>query len=751
MLFRATLPFAVSLLLVGCQDPAGDLQQLPGGLSIDAASVRLGQHHLGSQTTVVLHILNRGEQTQTVELSLRGANATAFACQHSLRVKGFANQALNITFVPDALGALSAQLVLRADQTEQIVQLSGEGIETPDCDDNNPCTSDGFDLVARSCTHRAQSGSCSDNNACTQMDSCVEGHCIGQRIECQDQNACTVDTCDPEVGCTFVPADELCSDNNPCTVDTCDPQLGCHSSLAAEGTMCGTPNCQEYAVCIGGDCIAAPTPNGFPCDDGDVCTSADSCQDGLCMGGIGQPFGLLQPMEITPAETETPIERVLDVDQGVADQLVAVYYTQAVQIDVDEQLDCNQDDCTPVCGSAYGGGQVRLLVANRAGVTISDNLLISGIDARATIRDGVIYVAVVVSQVTQTDDGCDVSWVYRIGRYDIQNPGLLTQTLVVPSTNARLEHFDIAASANQVALASVYLEPHYLEGETHTDEQPFTLIQAGILLFSPQLAIQGETTHTLASFLDLHAGAPTSSLESIQIAYQQEQLNLAFTTTTRDVCDIVCNSECEAFLGYLSRDVLANPQQLPVLVTDHVRDASLATGDRLFGAVHTAGNRDMCTPDPARSAEGPGTGAPGTGAPGSCCAWSEQVEVFSESTGGISITPVIFQPIDRIAHVAAFDHGIRTGVVTMNEGGWVEAKILATAEQEAMVFTLDLPNPVHPWSVASGLVAKSRTGSVLISGVSDVVGCDDGDGLFPGEFDLGRRVVIAGGGCGVQF
>jgi hypothetical protein len=46
-----------------------------------------------------------------------------------------------------------------------------------------------------------------------------------QGIICNDNNLCTVDTCDPAAGaCVFTPKD--CNDNNPCTTDSCNPSNG---------------------------------------------------------------------------------------------------------------------------------------------------------------------------------------------------------------------------------------------------------------------------------------------------------------------------------------------------------------------------------------------------------------------------------------------------------------------------------------------------------------------------------------------
>jgi hypothetical protein len=56
-------------------------------------------------------------------------------------------------------------------------------------------------------------------------------------------------------GCVGGPPPD-CDDANLCTDDACDPVAGCTHA-----------------------------DNALPCDDGDACTSADTCAAGLCTGG----------------------------------------------------------------------------------------------------------------------------------------------------------------------------------------------------------------------------------------------------------------------------------------------------------------------------------------------------------------------------------------------------------------------------------------------------------------------------------
>lgn len=63
---------------------------------------------------------------------------------------------------------------------------------------------------------------CEDGDLCTGPDFCSDGKCIsGQPIQCDDQNPCTLDSCDPAVGCVHLPDTSLIS----CGVGECFRQI----------------------------------------------------------------------------------------------------------------------------------------------------------------------------------------------------------------------------------------------------------------------------------------------------------------------------------------------------------------------------------------------------------------------------------------------------------------------------------------------------------------------------------------------
>jgi uncharacterized repeat protein (TIGR01451 family) len=92
----------------------------------------------------------------------------------------------------------------------------------------------------------------------TGPDTCLPG----TTSPCDDNDPCTVDSCDPVAGCTHVPIS--CDDGNPCTDDSCN----------------GTTQCVH-------------TNNSAACDDGNACTRTDICLNGACVG--------LNPIVCTPA------------------------------------------------------------------------------------------------------------------------------------------------------------------------------------------------------------------------------------------------------------------------------------------------------------------------------------------------------------------------------------------------------------------------------------------------------------------
>ena len=150
-----------------------------------------------------------------------------------------------------------------------------------DCDDQNDCTEDTCDVGSGTCSHTpsADGTSCDFGGApgLCMSGACEEDLCEG--VECNDDNDCTEDACDP--------ADGTCS-NRPVEDDTaCDfsgfPGLCkagvCEDAMLCEGVECNDDNeCTEDACDpTDGMCDFTPKPYGTPCNDG-----MSTCQLGSC-------------------------------------------------------------------------------------------------------------------------------------------------------------------------------------------------------------------------------------------------------------------------------------------------------------------------------------------------------------------------------------------------------------------------------------------------------------------------------------
>jgi hypothetical protein len=202
------------------------------------------------------------------------------------------------------------------------------------CDDFNSCTADSCQPDA-GCVFDAVDGQCDDGDLCTLDDFCLQGACVpGVPEECNDEDPCTDEYCNPSLGCVTTlnkdPCDDddlcttgdhchlgdcissgqlTCVDGNPCTDDSCQPLLGCQfgpnqepcddankcttQDQCSDGFCVGTvpPDCADEDLCTKDLCDPAdgcihPPALGAPCDDGNFCTLSDTCEEGGCVGHV---------------------------------------------------------------------------------------------------------------------------------------------------------------------------------------------------------------------------------------------------------------------------------------------------------------------------------------------------------------------------------------------------------------------------------------------------------------------------------
>ena len=175
-----------------------------------------------------------------------------------------------------------------------------------DIEDGNPCTVDSCDAAGGVAHQPVPVGTaCSDGNVCNGAEACTaQAACVAAAPPAlDDNNPCTIDSCDATFGVAHVPAPagracddaNLCNgretcdgfglcasgsapsvdDGNACTADQCDPTLGVSHVASASGFPCkDNDGCNGDEACNGaGQCLSGTPP---ALDDGNACT-ADSC------------------------------------------------------------------------------------------------------------------------------------------------------------------------------------------------------------------------------------------------------------------------------------------------------------------------------------------------------------------------------------------------------------------------------------------------------------------------------------------
>ena len=147
------------------------------------------------------------------------------------------------------------------------------------CNDNNPCTDDSCAPEA-GCLFAPNVANCDDGDLCTTGDGCSNGWCKGTTLLCNDNNLCTDDSCDANLGCQFAPNALPCDDGNACTAND-----------ACTGGVCGGPDqvdCNDENLCTDDSCDpesgCVNANNTVPCDDQNKCTVTDGCTGGTCLG-----------------------------------------------------------------------------------------------------------------------------------------------------------------------------------------------------------------------------------------------------------------------------------------------------------------------------------------------------------------------------------------------------------------------------------------------------------------------------------
>ncbi|MFN2375232.1 MAG: hypothetical protein ABR538_01760 [Candidatus Binatia bacterium] len=169
---------------------------------------------------------------------------------------------------------------------------NGECIQPPtDCSDFADACHDAFcDVEANGCyaVQKEDGTPCDDTNGCTDAGNCKAGTCETSPKDCSSfADQCNDAGCDQksEEGCFSTPkaGNPACNDGNLCTTgDTCGlgECTGAPVDCSAFEDDCNSAFCNPQT----GQCGTLAADNGTPCDDGDPCTTGEQCDDGECVG-----------------------------------------------------------------------------------------------------------------------------------------------------------------------------------------------------------------------------------------------------------------------------------------------------------------------------------------------------------------------------------------------------------------------------------------------------------------------------------
>ena len=172
--------------------------------------------------------------------------------------------------------------------------------------DHSICTCLTVDLCCDGCRPTNEGAGCNDADACTEMDSCSSGLCVGSMRSCDDDETCTVDSCDSASGCVNAPmsdgtscggsfphATSNCLDGS-CQLTACDQDWYDINGSGADGCEYSCmPTGAEVCDLLDNDCDGATDEglDGAACgtDTGPCVAGTIACNAGVeeCVGEVG--------------------------------------------------------------------------------------------------------------------------------------------------------------------------------------------------------------------------------------------------------------------------------------------------------------------------------------------------------------------------------------------------------------------------------------------------------------------------------
>src|SRR5439155_149351 len=172
---------------------------------------------------------------------------------------------------------------------------TGQCQDAPDvvCNDNDVCTLDSCDPMTGMCHFDPQPGCCNTNADCDDGNACPSDPsddvlgCQHAPVDCDDGSPCTTDFCDQGMGCMRDPIPDCCVNDGECDdMNICTGFETCVNNTCQPGMML---DCDDHNPCTDDTCDAQlgcqHSFNHNSCDDGNACTTNDQCSGGSCVGG----------------------------------------------------------------------------------------------------------------------------------------------------------------------------------------------------------------------------------------------------------------------------------------------------------------------------------------------------------------------------------------------------------------------------------------------------------------------------------
>ena len=168
-----------------------------------------------------------------------------------------------------------------------------------ECNAETDCTHQGVcDPYTGACNYedKAAGTTCDDGDESTDNDGCDAGECAGEDLCLTRSSPCLEEAvCSIGGGCyrgeciDLVGEDDgtVCDDGNRQTVGDQCINAECIGTDLCDGVECGlATDCLEAGVCSMGQCVQQVQEEDHTvCDDNDIFTDLDTCQNGACVGG----------------------------------------------------------------------------------------------------------------------------------------------------------------------------------------------------------------------------------------------------------------------------------------------------------------------------------------------------------------------------------------------------------------------------------------------------------------------------------